>query len=138
MKSTKPPHIILGLAYNSNINEIKKKYKKLAREFHPDKYKGNKKYANDQFSLIDSAYKTMISDEYQDYTKNVKQNGIFYYPTPNSKKNNIFYGSHIKPNIRPNIKPSPRVLCNGTVLMTGGMHPAHLSYEMLQNMRRNI
>ena len=33
---------------------------------------------------------------------------------------------------------SPTVLCNGTVLMSNGFHPAQLNYETLQQLRRNI
>jgi curved DNA-binding protein CbpA len=131
------PHIILGINRNSDMIKIKSAYKDLVKKFHPDKYKGNKDYAKNQFIRIDRAYKQMISKDYQDSKNNKYQKGVFY-PNRNinrmkfnKNKNNNFYNPK-------NIRPPAQVLCNGTVLMTNGFHPSHLSYDMLQKMRNNL
>ena len=50
----------LGLQPTENINEVKKKYKVLAKKWHPDKNLDIKKNANDMFVKITSAYKMII------------------------------------------------------------------------------
>ena len=124
-----PPHRILGIDKNASLETIKKKYKCLVKQYHPDKFKGNTSYANEQFSRIDSAYKKMISPEYKDYINNIEQQGVFFNNGRNRSMNQM------RPIYQP---PSPQVLCNGTVLMRGGLHPSQMTYETLQQLRRNI
>lgn len=52
---------ILGVSKNATDEEIKKKYRKLAMKYHPDKNKGNKK-AEDTFKKISEAY-AVLSDK---------------------------------------------------------------------------
>lgn len=52
---------ILGVAKSATGPEIKKKYRSLARELHPDKNKGDKKL-EDQFKAVSEAY-DILSDE---------------------------------------------------------------------------
>ena len=52
---------ILGVDKSSKADEIKKKYRTLARELHPDKNKGDKKL-EDQFKAVSEAY-DILSDE---------------------------------------------------------------------------
>ena len=48
---------MLGLPRDANETSIKAQYKKLAREWHPDKYQGeDKKAASDKFIEIQKAY----------------------------------------------------------------------------------
>lgn len=124
------PHIILNIDKKASISEIKKQYHKLAKQFHPDKFGGNSKYANQQFDRIRKAYESMISPEYQ-RTKHLSyQQGVFY---PKRETN----GFHCDPRFRPPTVTGPRVLCNGTVMMNG-LHPSQMSYQVLQNLRKNI
>ena len=53
---------ILGLSSKSNIYDVKKKYKLLAKKWHPDTNKDivSKKNANEQFVAITNAYKKII------------------------------------------------------------------------------
>jgi molecular chaperone DnaJ len=51
---------ILGVAGNADAAEIKKQYRKLARELHPDKTKGDKKL-EDRFKAVSEAY-DILSD----------------------------------------------------------------------------
>src|SRR5882757_661418 len=48
----------LGVPRNANQADIKKAYRKLARESHPDKNPGDKK-AEDRFKRISEAYETL-------------------------------------------------------------------------------
>ena len=51
---------ILGIAKNSGEDEIKKAYRKLAKQWHPDKNPDNKK-AEEKFKEISEAY-DVLSD----------------------------------------------------------------------------
>ena len=125
-----PPHIVLGIDKNSNEKTIKQSYKQLAKKFHPDKYQGNKKYANHQFSKIDEAYKKMISPQYKQNQAQTQNGGMFLRPQPRNSRQPRFNP--------PQPSTGPTVLCNGTVLMSNGFHPAQMNYETLQQLRRNI
>ena len=50
---------ILGLKMPISVEEIKKKYKKLVKIFHPDVNKGNKN-AEERFKEINQAYKILL------------------------------------------------------------------------------
>ena len=47
---------ILGMPRNASEEEIKKAYRKLAMQYHPDKNPGNEKWANEKFKEINEAY----------------------------------------------------------------------------------
>lgn len=49
---------ILGVSKNSDEKEIKKAYRRLAREYHPDKNQGNKQ-AEEKFKEINEAYEVL-------------------------------------------------------------------------------
>jgi curved DNA-binding protein CbpA len=50
---------ILGLTSSASQEEIKAAFKKLAKEFHPDKHNGSDSYYEEQFKRINSAYQTL-------------------------------------------------------------------------------
>ncbi|HUX48267.1 MAG TPA: DnaJ domain-containing protein [Dehalococcoidia bacterium] len=47
---------ILGLPRNASDSEIKKAYRKLAMQYHPDRNPGKEKWANEKFKEINEAY----------------------------------------------------------------------------------
>lgn len=51
---------VLGVSKNASDNEIKSAYRKLARQYHPDVYKGSD--ANEKFKQINQAYE-VLSDQ---------------------------------------------------------------------------
>ena len=52
---------ILGLSADTNINEVKTKYKSLAKKWHPDVQNENKSKDNeDKFINITNAYKIIL------------------------------------------------------------------------------
>jgi curved DNA-binding protein len=54
---------ILGVNKSASQEEIKKVYRKLAQKYHPDKAKGDKKEAEEQFKKISEAYAVLSNPE---------------------------------------------------------------------------
>jgi curved DNA-binding protein CbpA len=54
---------ILGLNTSASQDEIKAAFKKLAKEFHPDKHHGSDAYYENQFKKINSAYQTLSNPD---------------------------------------------------------------------------
>lgn len=67
---------VLGIDKNANADEIKKKYRKLAKQFHPDKNQGDKA-SEEKFKTISEAYEVLGDPEkrkkYDDLGSNWKQ-----------------------------------------------------------------
>ena len=61
MSSKKDYYEILGVNKNSSIEEIKKKFRKLALEFHPDRNKAPD--ASEKFKEINEAYQVLVDPE---------------------------------------------------------------------------
>ncbi len=53
----------LGVNRNASPDEIKKAYRKLAQKYHPDKVKGDKRQAEEQFKKISEAYAVLSNPE---------------------------------------------------------------------------
>ena len=65
----------LGVAKNASQDEIKKAYRKLAREFHPDKNAGDKD-AEERFKEVQTAYDVLSDEEKRkQYDRFGSQNG---------------------------------------------------------------
>ena len=60
--ATKDYYKILGVAKNASKDEIKKAYRKLAMQYHPDKTKGDK-VREEKFKEISEAYAVLSNDE---------------------------------------------------------------------------
>lgn len=56
--SQKDPYSILGVSKSATTDEIKKAYRKLAMQYHPDKNKGDKK-AEEKFKEVSGAYEVL-------------------------------------------------------------------------------
>ena len=50
---------ILGVPRNASQNEIKKAYRKLAMQYHPDRNPGKEKWANERFKEINEAFSVL-------------------------------------------------------------------------------
>jgi DnaJ-class molecular chaperone len=56
--NNKNPYIVLGVSKSATQDEVKKAYRKLAMQYHPDKNKGDKK-AEEKFKEVASAYEIL-------------------------------------------------------------------------------
>lgn len=68
------PYEILGIKYNSRWKEVRKAYKHMLIQTHPDKFKGNDKF----FQIVQEAYKS-IKKQYEIHSKETN------YPKENKK-----------------------------------------------------
>lgn len=55
---------ILGISKTASMSEIKKAYKKLALQWHPDKNVDNREEAEAQFREIAAAYEVIVSPSF--------------------------------------------------------------------------
>lgn len=157
-----PPHIILGVSPDATETEIKKSFRRQAKNWHPDRYQGSKEFGEEQFKRLREAYDTMLSKEYQEgrHQNHANQQGFFhrpnhfpanhagYYPYPSQQAGNgqFYQGNPNGPMPRqmPTIpKPMPRpgaasVLGNGTVLLSGGFRPSQITPEMLRQLQNRV
>lgn len=73
------PYIVLGVDRNAGEEEIKKAYRKLARQYHPDNFatdEAQRKVAEEKMKEINEAY---------DAIQNFKKNGTSYNTSDNSQ-----------------------------------------------------
>jgi len=61
--SKKDYYEILGINRKADEKEIKKVYRRLAKQYHPDTYKGDKKDAEEKFKEISEAYEVLIDKD---------------------------------------------------------------------------
>jgi len=61
--SKKDYYETLGINRKADEKEIKKAYRKLAKQYHPDTYKGDKKDAEEKFKEISEAYEVLIDKD---------------------------------------------------------------------------
>jgi molecular chaperone DnaJ len=61
--SKKDYYEILGIKRKADEKEIKKAYRRLAKQYHPDTYKGDKKEAEEKFKEISEAYEVLIDKD---------------------------------------------------------------------------
>lgn len=54
---------ILKIKSNASQNEIKRAYRKLAKKYHPDNYKGTEEEAEEFMSRINEAYDTLVDEK---------------------------------------------------------------------------
>jgi len=54
---------ILGVSKDAKEAEIKKAYRRLAKQYHPDIYKGDKKEAEEKFKEISEAYEVLVDKD---------------------------------------------------------------------------
>ncbi len=173
-----PPHIILGIAPDASDTEIKKTFRRLAKNWHPDRYRGSKEYGEEQFKRIKDAHDTMLSQEYKDRrtdnTHHKSNPGVFNHRStgnnqPGFRNNQFPFGVHpmnVNPQQQqsyPGYNPTARqafptpngpmygqpfngrrpvtgsasVLCNGTVLLSGGFRPSQMTPEFLRQLQQN-
>src|SRR5215210_8245309 len=73
MAAVKDPYSTLGVGRKASDDEIKKAYRKLARQYHPDTNHGDKQ-AEERFKEVQAAYSILSDPEKR---KQYDQGGIF-------------------------------------------------------------
>jgi molecular chaperone DnaJ len=83
----------LGVAKNASQDELKKAYRKLARQYHPDKNPGDKE-AEDHFKEVQTAYDVLSDDDKRkQYDRYGSQNGRAGAAGPNVDFGNVDFGN---------------------------------------------
>ncbi|MBM4236911.1 MAG: molecular chaperone DnaJ, partial [Euryarchaeota archaeon] len=54
---------VLGVSRNATVDDIKKAYRSLARQYHPDVTKEDRKKAEEKFKEISEAYEVLVDDD---------------------------------------------------------------------------
>lgn len=96
---------ILGVSRYAAADELKKAYKKLAKEFHPDKHQGSS-YHEEQFKLINEAYQVLSDAE----KKRMYDWKLLYNSTPytsNTTNTTAHTTKQQSQRTRPRKKPTP-------------------------------
>lgn len=75
-KSTDDYYNLLGIDKNSDENDIKKAYRKLAMKWHPDKNLNNKDEAEKKFKEISEAYEVLSDKEKRDLYDKYGKDGL--------------------------------------------------------------
>ena len=67
MKSNKDPYEVLGVRRGASEDEIKKAYRDLVKQYHPDRYKGNplENLAEEKMQEINEAYSTLTDPQHR-------------------------------------------------------------------------
>lgn len=63
MASERDYYEVLGVSRNASLDEVKLAYRKLARQYHPDLAKENKKEAEEHFKEINEAFEVLSNSE---------------------------------------------------------------------------
>lgn len=87
----KESYTILGLDDNASIEEIKNAYRKLAKQYHPDKTGGDEFLAN-MFKKINTAYNNLISSANSEFY----QNNSNSYSSNHSQQKGVFLNPDIE------------------------------------------
>ncbi len=72
---------ILGVSKNAGDEEIKRAYKRLAKQYHPDKHSGEKNF-EDQFKEISEAYQTLSDHKKRDEYDQIRRFGESNFRQP--------------------------------------------------------
>lgn len=94
---------ILGINSTASKAEVKAAYKKLAKEYHPDKHAGNQ-YYEEKFKLINEAYQTLIDENKKSkydwdrwyYSSNVNATQSYYQSSDYQKSEQQYQNSNSK------------------------------------------
>lgn len=63
MASKRDYYDVLGVGKSASVDDIKKAYRRLAREYHPDVSKLERKTAEEKFKELSEAYEVLVDDE---------------------------------------------------------------------------
>jgi DnaJ-class molecular chaperone len=65
IQATMTPYQILEILPEASLNMIQRIYRIIAREVHPDTYKGSKEKANEMMTLLNNAYQRLQKEKLQ-------------------------------------------------------------------------
>ena len=89
-------YTILELPNNSNDDEVKKAYKKMAIKWHPDKNPENKESAEEEFKKVGEAYEILTNkDKYRNQNTFRQGNFTSGFVNPHDLFNQIFKDMHV-------------------------------------------
>lgn len=124
-------YAVLEIERDATAAEIKSAYRRLAKQFHPDKNPGREQEVEPKFNLISVAYDILTDESKRNAYDRRLQVGVNSRLHPDTlKRHQNIYKEHLIKRAREQVSAQCQLIL--VELLSGNLHPAVVIYEQLQ------